>query len=391
MMPQSLKDIDYALARILLTAVVNKEGKLTYKEVAEKLTTVLGRKIHAHFNLASPLGNVSTLCHSLGLPLLSATVIRSGVTSANIIGEGFYPLACSLKPEYKQLTPLESWKKELALIRTCTEWDKLDKYLSHMDGNEPIIPNSNPEKTSPIIGSDAFSLWMSKNTNLSPNSIYKYSHAVETVSKEMLVSGVIALPLGETDPLSLDVAIQTILSNNQFVAKNKKGNNMYSNALKQFRYFKHSSTAVSDESIDYDSFIGTTTTGKTERESIVLSRIGQGQFRQSLMQKYSSRCIITGIDHPSLLVASHIKPWAASTNEERLSVDNGLLLCATYDRLFDNGLITFEKSGRIFLSSFISEENKLRLGLKSGMCFTIKATEKTSHFLQYHSDVLFIR
>lgn len=391
MMPQSLKDIDYALARILLNAVVNKEGKLTYKEVAEKLTIALGRPIHAHFNLANPLGNVSTLCHSLGLPLLSATVIHSGVTSAKIVGEGFYPLACSLKPEYKTISPIEAWKKELALIRTCTEWDKLDKYLSHIDGNRRIDPNSTSAKTYPIVDSDAFSLWMSKNTNLSPNSIYKYSHAVETVSKEMLGSGVIALPLRETDPLCLDIVIQTILANNQFVVKNKKGNNMYSNALKQFRYFKHSSTTVSDESIDYDSFIGTSTTSKTERESIVLSRIGQGQFRQSLMQKYNARCIITGIDHPSLLVASHIKPWAASTNKERLSVDNGLLLSATYDKLFDNGLISFDGSGKIYLSSFIGKENIQKLGLQSGMKFQIKATEIMIHFLEYHSNVLFVR
>ena len=390
-MPQSLKDIDYALARILLDAVVNRKGKLTYKEVAEKLTTVLGRPIHAHFNLANPLGNVSTLCHSMGLPLLSATVIRSGVTSANIIGEGFYPLACSLKPEDKQLTPLEAWKKELELIRTCTDWDKLDKYLSYIDGSVSISLKGNPTNTHPIIESDNFSLWMSNNTSLSPSSIYKYSHAVETVSQEMLDSGVIALPLRETDPLSLDLAIQAILSNHQFVAKNKKGNNMYSNALKQFRYFTHSSFAISDENIDYDTFIGTTDINKTVRESVVLSRVGQGQFRQELMKKYDGRCIITGIDHPTLLVASHIKPWAASTNEERLSVDNGLLLSATYDRLFDNGLITFDGSGKTFLSSFIGENNIQRLNLHPGITYPIKPTSQTKQFLQFHSDTIFIR
>lgn len=390
-MPQSLKDIDYALARILLDAVVNRTGKLTYKEVAEKLTTVLGRPIHAHFNLANPLGNVSTLCHSMGLPLLSATVIRSGVTSANIIGEGFYPLACSLKPEYKALTPVQTWKNELALINSCKEWDKLDKYLSFIDGSISISPKGNPTNTHQIIESDNFSLWMSNNTNLSPSSIYKYSHAVETVSQEMLDYGVITLPLRETDPLSLDLALHAILSNHQFAAKNKKGNNMYSNALKQFRYFTHSSSAVSDENIDYDSFIGTNIINKTDRESVVLSRVGQGQFRQALMKKYDGRCIITGIDHPSLLVASHIKPWAASTNEERLSVDNGLLLSATYDRLFDNGLITFDSSGKISLSSLIGESNKKRLNLQSGTIFQIKPSNKTNHFLQYHSDIIFVR
>ena len=78
----------------------------------------------------------------------------------------------------------------------------------------------------------------------------------------------------------------------------------------------------------------------TKREFIVKARIGQGKFREQLLAKYGS-CIISGIDLSKVLVASHIKPWAVSTNEERVSVNNGLLLSATYDRLFDSGLITF--------------------------------------------------
>ena len=79
------------------------------------------------------------------------------------------------------------------------------------------------------------------------------------------------------------------------------------------------------------------------------------------MDKYHGSCVITGINHPKLLVASHIKPWVVSDNQERLQVDNGLLLSATYDRLFDSGLITFDKNGRIFLSSFIGTENEKKL------------------------------
>lgn len=35
----------------------------------------------------------------------------------------------------------------------------------------------------------------------------------------------------------LDLAISAILANDKFIAKNTKGNHMYSNGLKQFRYF----------------------------------------------------------------------------------------------------------------------------------------------------------
>ena len=49
----------------------------------------------------------------------------------------------------------------------------------------------------------------------------------------------------------------------------------------------------------------------TERDSIIKSRIGQGQFRQSLIN-YWSACAVTGCKEQKLLRASHIKPWSKS-------------------------------------------------------------------------------
>ena len=99
---------------------------------------------------------------------------------------------------------------------------------------------------------------------------------------------------------------------------------------------------------------GLTVTG---RESLVKARIGQGEYRDSFIKKYHGQCIITRLNLPEILIASHIKPWAASNNRERISSDNGLLLSATYDRLFDQGLISFENNGHILLSSIITREN----------------------------------
>lgn len=121
------------------------------------------------------------------------------------------------------------------------------------------------------------------------------------------------------------------------------------------------------------------------------SRIGQGIFRKALMEKYHGSCIITQVNHPKLLVASHIKPWAVSSNSERLDVNNGLLLSATYDRLFDAGLITFDKTGKIYLSSFIGKQNESRLHLVSDMRFNLFPTEKMAIFLEYHNDNLFVK
>ena len=62
----------------------------------------------------------------------------------------------------------------------------------------------------------------------------------------------------------------------------------------------------------------------------------------ALMDFWGGRCPLTGITHPRLLRASHMKPWSACTDAaERLNVHNGLLLAAHLDAAFDAGLITF--------------------------------------------------
>ena len=136
------------------------------------------------------------------------------------------------------------------------------------------------------------------------------------------------------------------MSDMEFITKNTRNNHMYSNALKHYRYYVHA-VCEHGENVEYlDSIKNNSAIPETQRTAIIQSRVGQGVFRKLLMEKYSGSCIITGLDHPKLLVASHIKPWAVSTNAERLSVDNGLLLSATYYRLFDCGLITFKKTGK---------------------------------------------
>ena len=94
----------------------------------------------------------------------------------------------------------------------------------------------------------------------------------------------------------------------------------------------------------------------TEREAIITSRIGQGQFRQSLI-KYWSSCAVTGCRNTRLLRASHIKPWSKSEVIERLSLFNGLLLSPTLDVCFDSGLISFDDDGNILISSELKKKD----------------------------------
>lgn len=235
-----------------------------------------------------------------------------------------------------------------------------------------------------------FSAWMSENTKLADSSIYKYTRAINTISNEMQTKGVIPQPLLSMSILQLDVYVPLILCNVDFVAKNTRGDNMYSNALKQFRLFRNIENADSvDQSEITNAITGYAALQETERSAIVKSRIGQGLFRKELIKKYNGCCVITGINEKKLLIASHVKPWAACSNEERLSPENGLLLSPTFDKLFDCGLITFADTGRIIISSQLSNEVVNKLHISATDTFNLKATSDLKKNLEYHRDVVF--
>ena len=101
----------------------------------------------------------------------------------------------------------------------------------------------------------------------------------------------------------------------------------------------------------------------TERKGLVTSRVGQGAYRKRIIHRWEYKCAVTGFNKLDILIASHIVPWCDSNDNERLDVDNGILLSPNYDALFDKHLISFEDSGRIILSDSIDIKAYERIGL----------------------------
>jgi 5-methylcytosine-specific restriction enzyme A len=102
---------------------------------------------------------------------------------------------------------------------------------------------------------------------------------------------------------------------------------------------------------------------KTERSGLVTSRVGQGAYRKRIIHRWEYQCAVTKFNKLEVLIASHIVPWANSTDTERLDVHNGILLSPTYDALFDRHLISFENDGVILLSESISREAFKKIGV----------------------------
>lgn len=125
----------------------------------------------------------------------------------------------------------------------------------------------------------------------------------------------------------------------------------------------------------------------TEKESIVKSRIGQGQFRQSLIN-YWSACAVTGCKEHKLLRASHIKPWAKSSATERLSLYNGLLLSPSLDLCFDLGFISFNSLGGIIISDQLNQNDIEALSINKDMKLSNISPEHEK-YLKYHREHIY--
>lgn len=127
----------------------------------------------------------------------------------------------------------------------------------------------------------------------------------------------------------------------------------------------------------------------TEKLNLTLSRIGQGKFRNELID-YWSGCSISQLDKVNLLVASHIKPWRESNNFERLDVYNGLLLLPNYDKLFDKGYINFDEKGKIRISKYLNQNDQKILIINPELKL-INIDNRHKEYLDYHSENCFIK
>jgi len=126
--------------------------------------------------------------------------------------------------------------------------------------------------------------------------------------------------------------------------------------------------------------------GETVKAQLINARVGQGIYRKSVSD-IEKVCRVTGTSEPKFLIASHIKPWAKSTNSERLDGSNGLMLAPHIDRLFDRGYISFEDDGRLILSKQLPEAVRLKWDVVQKIP-SIPFSATQVQYLNYHRDVL---
>lgn len=126
---------------------------------------------------------------------------------------------------------------------------------------------------------------------------------------------------------------------------------------------------------------------RTTSEAVILARVGQGRFRRQLLDKWGS-CCVTVCNVQAALRASHIKPWShCEESTERLDINNGLLLIANLDALFDAGLISFSDKGQIMIAESIPSREWRTLGLSANLKLKERPNRAMKRYLAYHHEL----
>lgn len=219
----------------------------------------------------------------------------------------------------------------------------------------------------------------------SEKTVRNYLQALQgSISSWMGEQGLIAEPLTEIKSYRTfyDLTEQA-KQLETFQLRDSRGKGMYSAAINSYQRFLADLSQV-DMRTDVQQILQDKTMNETEKSIMVNTRMGQGTFRNQLVNMWQG-CAITGYRNTHMLVASHIKPWRDSSNQERLDKFNGLLLLANLDKAFDLGFVSFTDTGGLVISSQLEAPEVL--GLQEGMTFAVEHEHKK--YLDYHRGVLF--
>lgn len=136
-------------------------------------------------------------------------------------------------------------------------------------------------------------------------------------------------------------------------------------------------------------------TEEEDLDSTVAIRLSKLRTKQNLFRRrlidVEKQCRLTGIMDLRFLRASHIKPWAAcATATERTDGNNGLLLTPTPDLLFDQGWISFERSGHILFSQNLPNEVESLVASASKCAGPPRRfNAQQALYLEFHRDQIF--
>jgi putative restriction endonuclease len=125
----------------------------------------------------------------------------------------------------------------------------------------------------------------------------------------------------------------------------------------------------------------------TRKRNPYLHLIYKNQLKEESFSVYEDeKCMVEKIAYPTL-IASHIKPFIKSNEEEAYDPNNGVLLSRNIDSLFDLGYITFSDNGEIIFANHLKQDVKNTISKYSLDNRFINT--KRLEYLEYHRNEVF--
>ena len=154
----------------------------------------------------------------------------------------------------------------------------------------------------------------------------------------------------------------------------------------QFRSFVHPKSLETEQEVEL-------TKTETDSSKKKTHRIGSEKYRREVIN-YMPQCPFTKITDERLLIASHIKPYSIciknNENDQALHYLNGLALSPTYDKLFDQGYITFTDKGELVCGTQLTPYTWERLSINPNAKNVLRIyPEKREQYLDYHRKYVF--
>ena len=190
------------------------------------------------------------------------------------------------------------------------------------------------------------------------NSGKFYTHE-ELKKTYTLLTGYVKWDIFELDEKRSNSIIKVVYLKDDFRELVKKNLNLQNDKV----YSKEEFQTLVEALDDYKSKIEHISEKYGEKGRVVVEyerRLSQVQnaFRDRLIHEFGKKCMMCDICNKELLIASHIKRDAdCATIDEKIDNNNGFLLCALHDKLFDRYLISFDGfTGKIMISNSLTAE-----------------------------------
>lgn len=176
-------------------------------------------------------------------------------------------------------------------------------------------------------------------------------------------------------------------------SKNSKEIEFYSRKYNQVNHFKSCVLKNLDDLVIIDNelyfeddakiLFGEDLKKETKKRDNYLHRIYKNQLAEESEAYFDQtvKCMVEKLPYPSL-VASHIKPFIESDDNEAYDPNNGLLLSRNMDILFDQGYISFDDNGDIIYSKKLNKEIVHHLE-KYKLC-NVFINESRKKYFDYH-------